>query len=251
MNTKTIFLSSTSDEFGPLRTRLANLLTRGKLAHARHEPDFASCGTGILLHLAAEIQASDVVLHLIGAEPGGHAPVAEVEQFLSRHRNFATIFPDQTAAARNGTLSWTQWEVWMALYFRKAVAAFCLDPALHSLAPTQLAHRASLRAIPLLVPDVATADALYDASISAFVNFRLFSHEQAAAADQRPTIVGGTIDADTLDAETITTGVMIEENATLPAAALNQLNVTGGAIRAKSIKAKKITSGVHVSGTTE
>ena len=91
---QTLFLSTVTAEFGPLRQRLAALLQRTKKVHVRHQDDFFHHGVKTLHMLEEEIAASQLVVHVIGKEPGWCPPVDQVEDFLSRQPKFAQRFPD-------------------------------------------------------------------------------------------------------------------------------------------------------------
>jgi hypothetical protein len=94
---KTIFLSTVTREFGSLRTRLAALVQRTKKVHVRHQDDFIEGGVLTLHRLQEEIEASDVLLHVIGAEAGSAPPPEQVAALLSRLHDFETRFPEIAA----------------------------------------------------------------------------------------------------------------------------------------------------------
>ena len=97
---QTLFLSTVTSEFGPLRQRLAALLQRTKKVHVRHQDDFFHHGVKTLHMLEEEIAASQLVVHVIGREPGWCPPVEQVGEFLDRHHEFVRQFPDIAAAGR-------------------------------------------------------------------------------------------------------------------------------------------------------
>jgi tetratricopeptide (TPR) repeat protein len=113
-----IFLSTVTSEFGSLRQRLAGLLQRTKRVHVRHQDDFIHRGVKTLRMLEEEVAASEMIVHVIGKEPGWCPPVDQVEDFLDRHPAFAARFPELVDSAKAGTISATQWEVWLALFFK-------------------------------------------------------------------------------------------------------------------------------------
>jgi hypothetical protein len=121
---QTVFLSAVSREFGDLRTRLARLLQRTNRVHVRHQDDFVERGVVTLQRLQEEIEASDVVLHVLGANPGAVPPLEQVTALLQRLPDFATRFPKVAALARHGQVSYTQWEAWLALYFGKRLCCY-------------------------------------------------------------------------------------------------------------------------------
>ena len=97
---QTLFLSTVTAEFGPLRQRLAALLQRTKKVHVRHQDDFFHRGVKTLHMLEEEIAASSFVVHVIGKEPGWCPPVDQVKEFLGRHQEFARRFPNVAAAGK-------------------------------------------------------------------------------------------------------------------------------------------------------
>ena len=97
---QTLFLSTVTAEFGPLRQRLAALLQRTKKVHVRHQDDFFHRGVKTLQMLEEEIAASSFVVHVIGKEPGWCPPVDQVKEFLGRHQEFARRFPNVAAAGK-------------------------------------------------------------------------------------------------------------------------------------------------------
>lgn len=111
------FLSTVTDEFGPLRVRLAAMLQRTKRIHVRHQDDFIHHGVTTLRTLEEEVAASDMIVHVIGNKTGWYPPVDQVKDFLLRNPDFAARFPTLVDLANAGEISATQWEVWMALFF--------------------------------------------------------------------------------------------------------------------------------------
>jgi len=118
---KTIFLSSVTTEFGELRQELAGWVQRTKRCHVRHQDDFFQGGVKTLQKLVNEIQASDVVVHLIGAQSGWCIPQEQAQQFLSSRSDFGHKYPEIVEQAAAGKLPATQWEAWLGLYFNKSV----------------------------------------------------------------------------------------------------------------------------------
>ena len=89
--TQTIFLSTVSSEFGVLRLRLASWLKRTNRVHVRHQDDFFNHGVRTLQMLEEEIAASSLMIHVIGKETGWCPPLDQVEEFLERHPEFASL----------------------------------------------------------------------------------------------------------------------------------------------------------------
>lgn len=115
---KTIFLSAVTHEFGGVRKRLGAVCTRTKRLHVRHQDDFVQRGVLTLHMLEEEIRKSELVAHVIGAEFGSAPPIDQVDNLLRRLPDFETRFPEVAVCARQGEISYTQWEAWLALYFQ-------------------------------------------------------------------------------------------------------------------------------------
>lgn len=141
---KTIFLSTVTAEFGPLRKRLAALVQRTKQRHVRHQDDFIQRGNLTLHVLEEEIRSSGVVLHVIGAESGSVPPAEQVAALLERRKDFATRFPEVTQLARQTQVTYTQWEAWLALYFHKSLCRYLVPgrfPSAGVPVPLSAAHQ--------------------------------------------------------------------------------------------------------------
>ncbi|MBC8114323.1 MAG: hypothetical protein H7062_08100, partial [Candidatus Saccharimonas sp.] len=86
---KTIFLSTVTNEFLAVRRRLAALGTRTKRLHVRHQDDFVHQGVLTLQMLEEEVGKSELVVHVIGGRAGAVPPLDQVEELLSRYPDFA------------------------------------------------------------------------------------------------------------------------------------------------------------------
>lgn len=172
---QTLFLSTVSREFGSLRTRLANLIRCTHGAHVRLQEDFAQRGVVTLQMLEEEIGESDIVIHVIGAEPGSPAPAAQVEDLLARHPEFADRFPDVAEAGRQGALPYTQWEAWLALFSGKRLCSYVL--ADRELDPAQAQHVEQLKALGAYPKPVDNDDDLYDKAIGSLIELAVFTQD--------------------------------------------------------------------------
>jgi hypothetical protein len=175
--TQTIFLSTVSTEFGVLRQRLANLAQRTKKCLVRHQADFFHRGVQTLQKLVKEIQESNVVVHLIGAEPGWCVPVDQATAFLDddQHSAFEVRFPEVAQQGRAGKLPATQWEAWLGLYFGRPLISFVLlSPDMDAL---QRNHFERLKSIKQHPDPVKDAEALYDEIVGSLIMLRLFSKD--------------------------------------------------------------------------
>ena len=122
-----------------MRKRLAVLSQRTKKCLVRHQDDFFDRGVKTLQMLVEEIEASDVVVHLIGAEAGWCVPKDQAELFLQQHPKFNSRFSEAAEHAVQGELPATQWEAWLGLYFGKRLCKFQLIDT-PNVDPLQVAH---------------------------------------------------------------------------------------------------------------
>jgi hypothetical protein len=127
--------------------------------------------------LEKEILESDFVVHIIGAEPGWSPPVDQVEAFLDRHKDFVEQFPAVAEAGRKEQVSATQWEAWLALYFRKPLFSYEFQHWLVADSP-QEQHSKRLRAAHEYPKPVATEDALFEEVLGSLTRSGLLTKEQ-------------------------------------------------------------------------
>ncbi len=178
MPQRQIFLSAVTNEFGPLRRRLAAFLQRTKQLHVRHQDDFFHRGVRTLRLLEEEVAASRLVFHVIGAQPGWAVPADQVHELLDRHPEFERQFPDVAADGRRGNISATQWEAWLGHYLGRRVCSFVVGPQA-DFDPDQQAHLARLRAREIHPIEVADEQTLYDEMIGSLVGLGLLTPQEA------------------------------------------------------------------------
>ena len=117
-----ILLSAASAEFETYRGALEGHLT----AHGRSvviQEGFVASGTPTLDKLARYVAECDVVVHLIGDLAGAMARDRSIEALLAACPDIGARFPVLQAFLAPGgpSLSYTQWEAWLALYYGKRV----------------------------------------------------------------------------------------------------------------------------------
>ena len=124
-----VFLSTVSDEFRSYRDQLCHDLTRHNVA-VKVQEDFKGLGGDTLDKLDVYIAHCDAVVHLMG-EMTGFAPAEREEQALLRkYPNLSAHLPPLQDALRLGaTISYTQWEAWLALYHGKLLLMAKAEPA--------------------------------------------------------------------------------------------------------------------------
>ena len=128
--------------------------------------------------LEEEIVKSNFVVHVIGAEPGWSPPVDQVEDFLGRHQGFVERFPAVAEAARAGQVSATQWEAWLALFFRKRLYSYELPDRLVAGSPQKL-HSERLHEAHEHPKPVKNEEALFDEVLGSLIERGLLTKEQA------------------------------------------------------------------------
>jgi hypothetical protein len=122
MVTARIFISTVSNEFKTCRERLAEDLQFPNVDVQTQEKNITKLAAGqtILIKLDDYIAECDVLIHLIGQQTsidGTPASKAAVDDLLQRHADLSAIVGLGENELR--TLSYTQWEAWLALYHRK------------------------------------------------------------------------------------------------------------------------------------
>ena len=114
-----LFLSCVSDEFGAYRDELRRKLTRPNV-EVKIQEDFKALGGDTLSMLEEYIEHCQAVVHFVGDMTGSAPHDFTVAELLARHSDFKTRLPPLGAALDAGKrISYTQWEAWLALYFRK------------------------------------------------------------------------------------------------------------------------------------
>ncbi|HRJ10544.1 MAG TPA: ATP-binding protein, partial [Prosthecobacter sp.] len=117
-----IFISTVSHEFLTCRERLATDLRFPDVDVQTQEQNVSALASGqtILIKLDDYIAQCDAVIHLIGRQTSKDGRVAgkeAVDDLLQRHAGLPDVVGLQEDELR--TLSYTQWEAWLAYYHRK------------------------------------------------------------------------------------------------------------------------------------
>ncbi|MFT5510760.1 MAG: hypothetical protein ACI89J_003857, partial [Hyphomicrobiaceae bacterium] len=131
MATVQIFVSTVSNEFRSYRDCLRKDLDRPNVT-IKVQEDFIATGTETLDKLDDYICHCDAVIHLVGDMTGAMAEAPSVAAIRRRYPDLGERIPVlKPFLVTNGpTLSYTQWEAWLALYHGKAlVIAAPLDTA--------------------------------------------------------------------------------------------------------------------------
>jgi len=151
-----LFLSTVSAEFLSYRERLRHSLTRPDV-EVKVQEDFIVTGNETLEMLDTYIQGCDGVIHLVGDMTGAMAKPQSVEAIATRYPELASRLPLAVFLGPDGpSLSYTQWEAWLALWHGKKLyiatpddgaprdEKYQCDPEQQAL---QLAHLARLRSV--------------------------------------------------------------------------------------------------------
>jgi Domain of unknown function (DUF4062) len=114
-----IFLSTVSDEFRAYRDALRSDLTRHNV-EVKVQEDFKDLGGDTLDKLDVYIAHCDAVVHLVGDMTGSAPPELPLRALRNKYSDLADKLPPLGEALRSGvSLSFTQWEAWLALYHDK------------------------------------------------------------------------------------------------------------------------------------
>ena len=111
-----IFLSTVSDEFRTYHDALRTDLTRPNV-EVKVQEDFKDLGGDTLDKLDVYITHCDAVVHLIGNMTGSAPGELALRALRTKYPDLADKLPPLGEALRNGiSVSYTQWEAWLALY---------------------------------------------------------------------------------------------------------------------------------------
>jgi len=116
-----LFLSTVSKEFLLYREALRHALTR-KNVEVKIQEDFKHPGQSTLAMLDDYITCCDAVIHLVGDMTGDAPPPRDVTAFLAKYPDLPkTLPPLGEVLDRGESVSYTQWEAWLALYHGRSL----------------------------------------------------------------------------------------------------------------------------------
>jgi hypothetical protein len=126
-----LFLSCVSDEFSDYRDELRRnefsdyrdelrrALTRPNV-EIKIQEDFQNLGGDTLAMLETYVESCDVVIHFIGDMSGSTPKPTSVDDLLKRRPELAARLADKGMTREAlGSLTYTQWEAWLAIGFNK------------------------------------------------------------------------------------------------------------------------------------
>jgi hypothetical protein len=123
MPTTQVFLSAVTSEFQRYRNILRRLLKRRNL-DIHVQEDFIATGTETLEKLDDYIKNCDAVIHLVGKTAGALAKPGTLQMLKWRYPNLVRRLPVfKTSLDKHDpvTLSYTQWEAYLAIYHKRAL----------------------------------------------------------------------------------------------------------------------------------
>lgn len=118
-----IFLSTVSAEFQSYREALRRDLDRPNVT-VKIQEDFIASGSATLDKLDDYIRQCDAVIHLVGDMTGAVAEAPSLASIQHRYPDLPQRLPALRALLADTsqpTLSYTQWEAWLALYHHKTL----------------------------------------------------------------------------------------------------------------------------------
>jgi len=146
-----LFLSCVSDEFGVYRDELRRKLTRPNV-EVKIQEDFKALGGDTLSMLEEYIEHCDAVVHFAGDMTGSTPKDFGVAELLARRPDLKTRLPPLGVALDAGvSVSYTQWEAWLAIYFRNDLViavpgqGFARDPKIAATKDSEEAQAAHLK----------------------------------------------------------------------------------------------------------
>lgn len=154
-----IFLSAVTDEFGRHRESLRRDLDRPDVT-VKIQEDFIASGVETLAKLDDYIRQCDAVIHLVGDMPGAPAHARSVRWLAARYPDFGRRLPVLVPflAEDGASLSYTQWEAWLALYHGKPLVIAVPEGGLQDGSAAQREHLSRLAGIERY-PEVRFASA--------------------------------------------------------------------------------------------
>jgi hypothetical protein len=163
--------------------------------HVRYQEDSCQRGVLTLQKLEEEVLASDAVFHIVGRQSGSIPPQNQVEAFLKRHPDFTARFPE--VAAASATLTYTQWESWLALFFEKRLCVYKVtdgsaEPAAETgpMQASQQAHEERLRKHKVYGQCAKDLSALLEEIRVSLIDLHLLTQDHPLGPADKPLIKG-------------------------------------------------------------
>jgi hypothetical protein len=114
-----LFLSCVTDEFGAYRDALWRALTRPNV-EVKIQEDFEALGGDTLRMLETYIEQCEAVVHFVGDMAGSTPAATNIDDLLRRQPDLKARLAEK-GLRRDAlkTLTYTQWEAWLAIGFDK------------------------------------------------------------------------------------------------------------------------------------
>lgn len=121
-----LFISAVSTEFLTYRTALSERLS-GMMIEIIVQEDFKPLGEDTLHLLEEYISTCDDIIHIVGDSTGDKPPYESVQRLLERIQTYASDAPMPAffTLPSNSELTYTQWEAWLAIFFKKKLWVCC------------------------------------------------------------------------------------------------------------------------------
>ncbi len=119
MTTKRVFLSVANRQHETFRAQLRAVLTRTQFFDVVVQPDFPHTTSDTISKLDVLIAPCDLVIHIVGSDPGSRANVDAVSEYFTRtdRDSFLAVFPKSRKFLGDFShLTYFQWEPWLALH---------------------------------------------------------------------------------------------------------------------------------------
>ncbi len=145
-----VFISCVTGELGAYRVELAKYFRRAG-CDVKVQEDFAQVPEDTLQKLDAYIRGCDAVVHILGQGCGALADQSAVANFLDNEPAFLDAMKD-VGDFRSLSLSFTQWETFLAAYRRKSLFVYKSTGPVIDGHPTKASGFASDRPPPLKRP---------------------------------------------------------------------------------------------------
>lgn len=112
-----VFLSAVSCEFRSHRTQLAEVF-RQSARDVKVQEDFVTGGETTLEKLDRYIRSCDTIVHLIGDAVGDIPPTSAIDSIVKKYPNLTIVLPPLAdfLTADSPSISYTQWEAYLAIY---------------------------------------------------------------------------------------------------------------------------------------
>ena len=199
-----LFLSCVSGEFGAYRDALRRALTRPNV-EVKIQEDFKALGGDTLKMLAEYVEQCEAVVHFVGDMAGSTPAASSVDDLLKRRPELeARLVEKGPGRGLLKTLTYTQWEAWLAIGFDRDLLIVAPAPSVDrgpNLAATEVSrksqadHLQRLKKIDRYPITFTNADNLVASILESAVIEALVKAQAEPATAKRREPFGATITA--------------------------------------------------------